>query len=370
MFRTCRGGGLGSNSQGFTQSFPQGGVGGAQTGSASQVISSGTGDIVLSSGNGEKKRSWKRWGIIGGIAAVVVLVVALLAVGVGRQSGSGGMRASNVREAFNLYANYFLTGETSKEDIDVPESDDEDVLGLEVDDGTEYLVRDSDTEDYTEEDDETVAIEEVEVVEEVIDETREGMDATEVGASAYFDDFIGVRGEEADEYLVRLWEYFEQFQEFYDMEVDASEEAAELINEYAVWLNLATVYYSEDGLSQLTILDAYNEGGVEGAEKLINEEASRYSGLENVNEEDFGTLLSNYGRQELRLIVLYDGYGCVNDGEIDYGCVAERFTEEDEIAMDAKSEYSLAIENIVGNVVDNLQMNLYTLRDLAYVEVE
>lgn len=83
------------------------------------VISSGTGDIILTSAPGNKDR--KHWPIIVAIAVLfmIAIVTGIAAVVVGQNQGDKDTPAAlgNVKTAFNEYINYLISGVNSSKDL-------------------------------------------------------------------------------------------------------------------------------------------------------------------------------------------------------------------------------------------------------------
>lgn len=339
------------------------GVGGAQQ--MQQPISSGTGDIVLSSGGGQERKSKKLFVIVGAVAVVAVIVV-LVIVFLNRGSSSGGVRVSNAREAFNVYANYFLTGETSKDDIEGTE-DVELEAESEGESAVEYVpVGDEVVEgeiEYMEEVPLDENGEEVEIIEMV---TEEGEDSETT--SAYFDDvYTGMAEDASKDYFENLRRYYGVFGEMYEKEVGDGD-GMEMVNDYGEKLNLATIYYGGASLSQAAILEAYDAGGNDEAGQLIDETAALYNDFATIYQEDLSELMTNYGRGELKLLLAYIGYGCVVGSTIDYECVSANMTEEDEAVMSMTAEYATIIQDVMERCVDELYSGIYDIRALVYEE--
>lgn len=316
-------------------------------------VSSGQGDIVLAP---EKKSRKKLWLIMAGVVGVVVAAVLIVIV-INRGGNNSDIEYTGLRGAFNRYANYFLTGTESAKDIETfkGESVDENA-------GEEVDLSESDSMDI----DEDLAADDMEEV----DLTEEDMEEM-YGNDSYFAFMLNIDAEDRREYINKIMDYFEGFKSALLEESDNYNGVEEFIDNYDNKFYLVLINRGDGELNREMILDAYLQDGENAANDLITKAASKYSGLSDVYETDFGDLILKYGQQELLLIKKYQDYGCIIDGEIDYMCVV-RLPDDSELReislVDA--EYSGKIGSVIDDCSMSLYSDLYSFADRLYNEEE
>lgn len=296
-------------------------------------ITSGTGDVTL---QGDKKP--KKWWLIGGFLGVIV--IAAIAFAVIKLTGGFGAQASDLKSAFNIYANYYLTGEEKNEDLLEPEITIEEEVELEVQENGETV--------------------DVEDDEDVIDELDN-----------YFTKYIGGEKEDGDgEYLVKLKAYFDTFYDFYIKNMGKYTFAVDYIDEYKKEFDLLIAYYSGPVLRVDEILDCYSSGGEDAAREYISEISSSYSDVDVEIDDDmtFQETVENYGEAELKQVMWYERVGCLKGGEVDYDCVIEKENEESEAIGESISKYSLAIRSNLNEMESNVASGIFRLKNIVYGE--
>lgn len=272
-------------------------------------IASGTGDVTL-----ESDKKTKKWWLIGGFLGVIVIAAIIFAVI--KLNGGFGARASDLKSAFNIYANYYLTGEAKDEDL--PESDTED-----EGDGSENVDPEMVSEDEVFEDEEGV----------VLIEEDDEMDGVQ---DSYFARYIG--GEKTDgdkDYLTKLKSHFDTFYDYYTKSMGNYQFAIDYIDEYKQNLDLLVTYYNGPAFDSDVLLEQYNNGGEEAAEKLISEEIDLFEEDVVKDEISFQDMIISYGESEIKRFSWYESVGCLVDGTIDYECAMEKEDENEEVLDDS-----------------------------------
>lgn len=277
-----------------------------------QPISSGTGDIIL---NGGQKAGGKKWRVVLVILAMVAVIgvaVGMIVMSLGRKDAATG---GDVQSLFNIYANYFVNGEVSTDDVAI---DDDEAAG----------------------DDSAV----------------------------YFDRMVG-EGDEAKtkEYMNNLQGYFDSFYNKYMQSVGEGDDAS-FISEYGNGLKLLTRYYGDGSLTRDAILGAYIDGGEAKANALISQAVSAYDGLVDVYGANFGELMQGFGQQELALIQQYDMAGCIVDADIDYICASERMAPEAKAISKMAAGYGSEVFDIVSYSSNVVHDDMAILADEIYKE--
>ncbi|MBR2741176.1 hypothetical protein IKD98_00220 [Candidatus Saccharibacteria bacterium] len=304
-------------------------------------VASGTGDIVLSKDSGGKNP--KKWWIVGGVAgAVIVMVLVVFAImGTG---GGFGAKATDLRSAFNIYANYFLTGEAKNEDL--PESNEASMVSFEL----EY-----DDADGVENEDE---IEMAENVEEV-----DGEDLTvDESEESFF--YKNAGKDESADYRTNLKDYFETFYGYYTDVWQDNEEAMSLIEEYKVSFDFMMMYFENDDISERDIIEVYNDGGEAAAKEYVNTIAAPFENLDDIYGNNYYNLVARYGLSEVALVKKYKELGCLIDEEINYECLDDN--EDVEKLAATVTEYDYRIARLLDDVEIELHAQVYAFADIVY----
>ena len=335
-------------------------------------ISSGTGDIVIDGVKEPKDR--KKLLLIIGTVAVGVALLVLIIVGVSKLI-NGEVVASNAREAFNLYANYYLTGEVSTKDIVIEDSGEkiderlesetnEEVLReypVEVIDESDEFYDDT---DYVDVDPSSESGDAVELVErEVLDSEVEDND------EPYFNMVYYGEVDDGNDYFDELKSFLVGFRDMYMQGVNDEDE----IEDYSAFfdncysqLELAAINYGNGRLSEQEILDVFNKDGRDAAEDFISKKASSYLDY----DEKYGTemvgLITDYGGKALDLIERYANYGCVSNNGVDYGCVSGYSTEEDSAIAFETTKSAMNMQDVLDACVDNLFFYLNKMDSFVY----
>ena len=316
--------------------------------SGSMPVASGTGDIVLTKDSGSKNP--KKWWLVGGIAgAVVVVILVVFAImGVG---GSFGAKATDLRSAFNIYANYFLTGEAKNEDL--PDSDETSMLSLELEyDDADEVENDGENED------------EIEIVENG-DEVDDEESVDDESEDSFF--YKNVGKDESAGYRANLKEYFETFYGYYTDTWQDNEEAMNLIEEHRVLFDFMMIYYENDDLSERDIIKAYNDGGEGAAKEYVNAIANSFENLEDIYGNNYYNLVIRYGLSEIALVKKYKELGCLLDEEINYECLDDN--EEVEKLATTVTEYDYRMARLLNDVEIELHAQVYAFADIVYADL-
>jgi len=310
------------------------------------IASGGTGDIVLSKDTGGNKS--KKWWIIGGVVGAL-LVVILVVFAIINNGGFGGAKATDLRSAFNIYANYFLTGEAKDEDVPITVDDEEMVTEDDLSDVVEVEgeVTSGETSEQSQED-ELLSEED-----ETIDEPFDGI---------YF--FENANGDEGREYRDAIKKYFDTFYGFYMDAVQEDEDALGVIEEYKRSFNFLMTYYESGGLDEEKIFELYNSEGEEAVEGYINEMIELFGEFGAIDDVDVQALIETDGQYKLNLASNYRTLGCLVDDEVDYDCLESKGGEEFQNLLEESSK----TDDEMMTLIDNTEMNLYTgLYDLRNV---
>lgn len=316
-------------------------------------VSRGQGDIILAP---EKKSRKKLFLIIAMMVGVVVAVV-LVVMMINRGGNNNNIEYTGLRGAFNRYANYFLTGDESTKDIEIPEEGD---LPEEDGSATEGMIKedDSDIIPWSGESDDIEELDE--------EELGKAWSDVDPGFNAYF--YRVIESEGREEYVNNLLDYFDDFREKYRDEIGDDYNDPELINEYENELYLVIISYGAGALDQDMILNSYLSGGEAAANDLINKVAEFYSDLKDVYEVNYSELILNYGQQELLLIKKYQEFGCVADGKIDSIC-AEGISDGETLEIAERAyEYESSVTNILRDCSVSIYNGIYSFAGVVYEE--
>ncbi|MBR3169294.1 hypothetical protein IKF23_02540 [Candidatus Saccharibacteria bacterium] len=322
-------------------------------------IASGTGSVTL---QGDKKRLNKKWIIVGlvsvGLVAIVIGVVFMM-------NNGRGAKAHDLKSAFNIYANYYLSGEAKDEDLS--ESEINEAEGASDEDGELDDIFDEDFKDDA--DDAGSDGSDGSTYEESGEDggtVEDGMvDEEEPEYDSYFGRYLA--GEEENEkYLETLNKHFETFYNYYLGELNNSESDLEFIKSYKKDFDLAMTYYSTAPLDWNSLLAKYTNNGESATSAYIEEASESYKDLD---DEDFHNAVLNYAEESLKLMVRYDEAGCISEGEVDYECVDNNDAKNEEID-NAISRYDSEVRRILNNAETNIGAGIYELRDIVYSYVD
>lgn len=298
-------------------------------------ISSGTGDIMIAN---DENRNPKKWLVLGG-AAIAILIIVLIIFLVMRMAGGSSAGSSDLRSAFNIYANYFLTGEAKDEDL--PE-----VTGFETE-----TINEEDTADSIRTDAQGDYVPQGGANESSVDDV-------------YFYQHVGaVFNEEEDdkEYKEKILAYFKSFLKSYTDAEKVSErndegEMVDLVEDYGKKLELVLEYDGAPNWSELALWEVYRDGGKSGLEEYVKKMSEPFKDLGVVNGKNYYELLLDYGEKYLDLLPKYEEMGCLTNEGVDYTCAEEK--------KDANSE---ALEEVVSrdysdlvDLIDKTEGDLYT----------
>ncbi len=284
------------------------------------IASGGTGDIVLSKDTGGNKS--KKWWIIGGVVGAL-LVVILVVFAIINNGGFGGARATDLRSAFNIYANYFLTGEAKDEDIASEDESEEDIT--------------VDMEAAIDPDVENVVVDVLDTDDDDNDENNESW------RSSYFYDNVGYDDNGETDYTKNIVNYFDSFYQYYNDVLGENEFAEELIEKYNGRFRLVLAYQSGVDLSQSSIFDVYKADGKDAALRFVEKNTSLFEELETIDGVSFYKLANDYGIKSVELIESYERKGCFSGELVDYDCV------------EANSDASIAaLENLISGYYDEM----------------
>lgn len=287
-------------------------------------VSSGSGDIVL--GRGRKRKTGLIAGIIIAAVGVVVGVILFITLGLPAmdpKTGSG-IKARNYEEAFNIFANYFLFGEESKEAVDWEATKTEDF---------ESYFR------------------------MVIDEPYE-VDSIKSGTKT-------VGGE-----IARMDMDFDVFRGMFMELDDRTSYMMDVVEDYGKKLKFIDKYYNVGIPTETLILGKYLEGGFEIAEEFVWQVASEYSDVGTIYDENILELIGRYGDARLSIIEEYNLAGCLVAEKFDFNCTVEKKNEEivkyvDQSVKQLKKISSIEYNSliVVINDVTGLQGILDNLKD-------
>ncbi len=311
------------------------------SGMVNAPIASGSSDIII---NNDSKKS-KKWWIIGIVCAVALVVIVFVII---KAVGGFGTRATNLRSAFNNYANYFLTGEAKDEDIPALETEaiettPEDVMDWDI-------VVKSDAEEI---------VEEIENG-EVIGEESDGTETT----TYFYSNIIG--GEDSPKYRENIRKYFDDFYSYYIAVTKDDEYATTLMDDYKNSFELILAYYSNDSLDRGKMISLYMEGGEDAVNSRIDEISNSFVDIKPISGLNMMTLIKSYGQSELKLIKKSEAMGCLSGNEIDYDCVENHYDDEYDQQLEEASEYESDIFNLLDNAETDLYIGIYSFATIAY----
>lgn len=240
------------------------------------ALSANDGDIIL---GGKKKKKWLIFGVIGGIVAVVGVVALVLAIVLAAEPKTGtGIKAKNYEEAFNIYANYFLFGERSKQAVNWDAT---------IEDGFESYFR------------------------KVVDRPFE-IEAINSGEKT-------VGGE-----IAIMDADYEVFQGMFMKLEDRPDEMTSMVEDYGKKIKFLDKYYNVGVPDKDRVLESYLENGYDNAEKLVFKIADEYETVGVVYKRNVPDLVRDFGYNQLSVIEFYNSIGCISNSDISYECVAQK----------------------------------------------
>ena len=244
------------------------------------ALSANDGDIIL---GGKKKKKWLIFGVIGGIVAVVGVVALVLAIILTSEPKTGaGIKAKNYEEAFNIYANYFLFGERSKQAVNWDAT---------IEDGFESYFR------------------------KVVDRPFE-IEAIKSGEKT-------VGGE-----IAIMDADYEVFQGMFMKLEDRPDEMTSMVEDYGKKIKFLDKYYNVGVPTETTVLEKYVDEGYDVAEDFIWEKANAYKDVGMLYGSDVVDLVGRYGDNQLSIIEAYNLAGCLVAGEFDFDCTVVKKNEQ------------------------------------------
>ena len=244
------------------------------------ALSANDGDIIL---GGKNKKKWLILGVIGGIVAVVGVVALVLAIILTSEPKTGtGIKAKNYEEAFNIYANYFLFGERSKQAVNWDAT---------IEDGFESYFR------------------------KVVDKPFE-IEAIKSGEKT-------VGGE-----IAIMDADYEAFQAMFMKLEDRPDEMTSMVEDYGKKIRFLDKYYNVGVPTETTILEKYVDEGYDVAEDFIWEKANAYKDVGMLYGSDVVDLVGRYGDNQLSIIEAYNLAGCLVAGEFDFDCTVVKKDEQ------------------------------------------
>lgn len=278
-------------------------------------VNSGSGDIVL--GRGRKRKTGLIAGIIIAAVGVVVGVILFITLGLPAmdpKTGSG-IKARNYEEAFNIFANYFLFGEESKEAVDWEATTGEDFVS--------YFQR--------------------------ITETPFDVEGVVTGQKT-------VGGE-----IKKMKDDYSVFRKMYLNLKEKSDTMVQFVNDYEQLIEFANEYYSVGLPSEFSIADKYVEGGYDAAQDFVNQVATAYESVGALYDYDVSALIGDYGYNKLSAIEIYNQLGCMDDDGVDYTCVSSKSDlGNTEYLLKAADEYS-SIFSIKYNVENSIESAMFNI---------
>ncbi len=278
------------------------------------ALSANDGDIIL---GGKKKKKWLIFGVIGGIVAVVGVVALVLAIILTSEPKTGtGIKAKNYEEAFNIYANYFLFGERSKQAVNWDAT---------VEDGFESYFR------------------------KVVDKPFE-IEAIKSGEKT-------VGGE-----IAIMDADYEVFQGMFMKLEDRSDEMTSMVEDYSKKIKFLDKYYNVGVPDRDDILEVYEQLGYDKAEEYVWQVASEYNSVGVLYNNNIADLVGRYGDNQLATIEEYRIVGCIVDQEIDYGCATERENADMLEYLRMTSNGMNRIFAIVDNTQNSIISGLFSIR--------
>lgn len=227
-------------------------------------ISSGTGDIVLKNGGGGKSKKGLIIGVIVGVLVIVGVVVGVVMMNGGGIFGGSGLSTSNssLEEKFNIYANYLVSGEPSKEPLE--DDYNENVLY--------YFMRDTNGDDVS--------------------------------------------------YFENLNEAWDSFLDLYsaDKKYFDNVSLASSVETQSILMDFFNSYNTVGELNNEKVLGLYLEKGKDGAINTITEEYNMLNKSNYSRAQDYVEATIEMGKVLLDIVELYSVNGCVVENGFNYAC--------------------------------------------------
>lgn len=262
----------------------------------------GSSDIVLAP---EKKKHTRL--IIGIVVVFILIIVGIIAfVMIILKSQNSGIVTTNYKEAFNLYANYALFGKDSIEDVDWEKLDSASVSYFE-----QNVVMESDSDKK----------------ETVIGKMKE-----------LYDGFSNQYAEKRSDYINKILSYGKK-------------------------IDLLNTYYSDGIPSKAALLEAYQKGGNNEANLVVDGFSDLYKEYDGLYIENISELVKKYGSTQLGQIGEYTEIGCVVDGSIDYACALSIGDGELDRLLHEGSDYLNSIRVIIAASGLDVELDLNSIAD-------
>ena len=276
----------------------------------------GQGDIVINSDDGARKRKILLivLAVLVGLIVIAGIIFAIVMSGTGQGSGRSG--ASNYRDAFNIYANYFVYGEQG----------DTSEVGW-------YDTRYDDT---------------------------------------FFAKSVDSMVQSQMESVLEMEEYYKTFSELYiSTELGDNDNMTEFVLNYGSNLNIAAEYYGRDAsINQSIVLDEYSSGGEKAVADKVESIMSPYREFGGEYGKKYYDLGIEYGNRLLDLAKKYAQLGCITAGVVDYNCIADRYDDEVDLLSGKASDYYVLMQGVMKNIKSSLYVDLYDMSEIVNGEQE
>ena len=270
------------------------------------VFPDASGDIVLA--GAEKKKPKLSTIII--VAFAVLFAVVVLVLAITRTIGGGGQGGSNsVQEAFNKYANFFLSGKQNDSSMEIERKDfNETAFGRALDGGA---------------------------------------DDAEV----------------EDDYYQKLEEYYTSFYEKY-VNSNAESENRSFLDDYKRKLDLMVNYFDGHILDRSDILNTYLSSGEGAAKQTISETFDVYKNIGELYGMNYYDLVMREAGLDLEIISNYNSSGCVVDKRINYECPVadDAISEKEEECTDIYYDR----QAIIDNSINDLYFGVFEINEMIY----
>ena len=271
------------------------------SGSATNVVSSNDGDIVLVPD--DKKRKGLIVGVVIGCTVLLAIVIGLIVLAINSSNSSNGMVSENYHEAFDEYTNYVWFGDNSEEDIDWNSekffADSFFYKNMESSLGTNEKVS-------------------------VLDRMRELY-------NIFSESFIGKRSDHVDD-----------------------------VQKYGGKIDLLYTYYTDGLPSKDIVLDAFLNKGVDGANEVIDGLSQKYEKYNDLQEGDISFLVKNFGNNQLISIEKYNEVGCIDANGVNYACVNSKDVELSNLSTISSNSFN-DIRIIINSCIDDIVSDLQSL---------
>lgn len=266
-------------------------------------VNSAEGDIILNNGVKRRKKGLIIGAIVAGVGLVVGLMVFIFVVLPAMDPKTGdGIKAKNYQEAFNIYANYFLFGERSKEAVDWD------------------ATRGDEFESYYE----------------------------KVLESPFKVESLASGQETVGNILSKMDGDFSGFQSLFSKQENRPELLVEYFDKYGKMMKFMDKYYNVGLPIWDTVFDVFVEKGYDGADDMIGQLVDAYREVGTIYDYDVADLIGRYGTSQLSMIEEYNKAGCLIEDKIDFDCTVRN--------AGAVAEYSnTSIESMKN--IDSLYFN-------------